>query len=460
MSPFPRITSTCIALSVLLASAEAQRTLSPAEMEEDLFQLTGVLEEKHPGLLRYSTREEMDGVFGRALHAVEEERGAIEFYRIVAEVVATIRCGHTRAEPAVLDARAAVSRRGLLPLELLWSGDRLFVLRALDGSIRPGAEVLSIDGLTVAELRSRAFARMSADGFVETGRRRELAAGFARLYAYLVQEEVDGPFRVLLAGEEEARSVAEMSPAEFQERQAERTLPRVIDLDLCPEEDLAILTVSAFADDARGGFPSQLEEAFLRVEETGVGHLVLDLRGNGGGQDMYGAFLVAHLSPVPFRYFDRIEVTKDYQGQGGIVERDGSRLVTEHPGTDLQRPAEHRFEGRAWALIDGDTFSTAADVAAVIHARGLAELVGEETGGGYAGNTSGPTEVILLAHSGITVSLPKWCYWTADVESDVRGRGVPPAHALESTVEDVLAGRDRVLEFVLDRIRAGDPPPR
>ena len=47
-------------------------------------------------------------------------------------------------------------------------------------------------------------------------------------------------------------------------------------------------------------------------------------------------------------------------------------------------------------LIDGWTFSTAADVATVAHHKHLATFIGEERGGGYDGNTSGSTHRLGL----------------------------------------------------------------
>ena len=95
----------------------------------------------------------------------------------------------------------------------------------------------------------------------------------------------------------------------------------------------------------------------------------------------------------------------------------------------------------------------AADVATVAHANHLATFVGEETGGGYLGNTSGDEMQVVLPHSGITVSVPHWCYLTAGVDQKHAGRGVPPDVEVHATIEDVLAGRDVVLEKTLGLIR-------
>ena len=73
-------------LLVLATFASAQRALTPAQMEEDLFQLTEKFETLHPGLLRYATRDEIDEAFGEALFQVAEGRTTLGFYRIVSQL--------------------------------------------------------------------------------------------------------------------------------------------------------------------------------------------------------------------------------------------------------------------------------------------------------------------------------------------------------------------------------------
>ena len=104
-------------------------------------------------------------------------------------------------------------------------------------------------------------------------------------------------------------------------------------------------------------------------------------------------------------------------------------------------------------LIDGWTFSTAADVATVTHHHGLATFIGEEVGGGYDGNTSGSSMRLDLPNSGFRVNVPQWMYTTANVGHAFPGRGVPPDHRVRPTVEDVLSGRDAELELALTMIR-------
>jgi len=451
-----------LALLPLLASPAAAQELTPALMEEDLFHLSETFRSLHAGLHRYTEEEELDELLGEALYAIGEEPGELQYYRILCRVVSGVRCGHTKVRMTRPQLERMLADSALLPFHVHLVGERAWVLSAAAGArrLRAGQEILSIDGHSIPEIRATAFEMLYADGFIETGKQRELEERFARHYALLVEDPRNRrrTHLVELAGEEEAVEVEGISLADFEA--LERPGPERPFMALThPREDVAHLYLREFGD-PRGGepdFPTQLERHFAALREAKIPNLVLDLRGNGGGSDEYGALLVSYLSPEPFGYFADIRVTEEYGGPGDVVERDGLRYVTAHPGLQLQQPAEHRFEGRVFLLTDGWTFSTAADVATVAHFHDLVTVVGEETGGGYDGNTSGRSQGEQLPGSGFTVSVPMWMYTTANAGHDRFGRGVPPDHELRPSVEDVLAGRDAELERVLRLVDEARP---
>lgn len=452
----PLGTALLIAATPVLSTAQGGRTLTPAQMEEDLFTLSESFVGEHAGRLRYATEAEQDEVFGEALFDISRERTPLEFFRIVSRVVSSVRCGHTRVQLGGLVERQLLEAAGFMPFEVLLDGERAWVLKSFDGALEPGAEIATINMHSIAEIRATAFPRMSGDGLIETGKERQLERNFARLYVLLVQgpEEVGQAYAVQVVGASEPVKVPGLSLAEFTRQSTLRPPRPLMKLTLLPEQDLAIVMVSQFGDrDGEKSFPEQLEDCFRQANESGVSNLVVDLRGNGGGNDNYGAELVSYMATEEFGYFDRIEVTDDYEGPGGIIDKDGMRLVTTHRSLSPWKPAKHRFQGNVYLFEDGWTFSTAADVATVAHHNDFATLVGQESGGGYDGNTSGFSGRFNLPNSGLTVSLPKWMYVTANVGHEYPGRGAIPHHEVPTTIEDALAGRDAQLEFVRDLIR-------
>jgi C-terminal processing protease CtpA/Prc len=119
-----------------------------------------------------------------------------------------------------------------------------------------------------------------------------------------------------------------------------------------------------------------------------------------------------------------------------------------HPGVGVQTPADAPFSGRLFVLIDGGTFSTAADVCAHLRSSTKAVFIGEETGGAFEGNTSGLNALIVLPNSGLKLKVQMYGYWNA-VTGGQHGRGTIPGIHFPATIADALAGNDVPLDLAL-----------
>jgi len=181
----------------------------------------------------------------------------------------------------------------------------------------------------------------------------------------------------------------------------------------------------------------------------------------------YGALLVSYLTDKPFRYFDHIDVKTaspsfkanvdwpaDFEAKlrsGATPNPAGGYKVTPklHPGLAQQQPGKYPFMCKVFILTEGGTFSTAADFCAVVHHLHRATFIGEETGGGYYGNNSGPMPTLTLPHSKLQVRLPLYAYWNAASPDPFDRRGAVPDHVVEMKTGDVLRGVDAGLEMAV-----------
>ena len=455
------------------------QALSVAAAQEDFDVLWKAIREAHGGLHRFVTPSELDRRIAAHRARLDKPGTVVSLSGIISESLTELRDGHARLE---FDSAtvAAVASAALFPLRVAIEEDRIVVAyndSPSDTTIRPGMEIVSINGRVAAEIVRSQLTRISGDGFIETGKRAVLSREFPTRY-WLYAEQVNS-YRVV--ARDGQRTVAATLPGILQRDRRQVTNPvnatmvanfaRLdgppgnVALEFIGDGSVARLRVRAFDGDA---FGVRLDSAFRALRDRGTRSLVLDLRGNGGGVDLDGAMLVSRFVERPFRYFDYIHLrtiapsfatwlprTFESTRAGTVPHPDGGFRVTSglHRGVDEQQPAATPFTGKLAVLIDGGTFSTAADVAAQLRSLGRATFIGDETAGGYEGNTSGLNASIVLPNSKLRLRIMMYDYWNAVKPAAIRGRGTIPDHVVLRRVSDVLRGVDPALERALSLLR-------
>jgi hypothetical protein len=482
--PLPETVGRTTAGDALAAAA-----LAPADMQADFDLMRQALEEAHTGLYRHSPKAEMDRAFEEQRARLSRPMTKWQYFAVLSESLARVRCGHTRLLPDD-EMQAAVRGARKFPLRVLIEGRRLIVLfndTPDDSTVRPGMEILEINGRTAADILDRLGPTLPADGDIETGKRAILQSIFGDLHWMLVEQAdsftvkaraaAGAAVTATLAGVTDADRATNKNPVNAPARAGVQKVVWTrenLALRFLRDPEVAEIRIRQFGGN---DYPRWVEDAFKTLREKGTKSLVIDLRGNGGGNDMYGAMLVSYLTDKPFRYFDHINIktvapsfraNSDWRGdrdgrlQEGVTSNPaGGHLVTAklHPGVAEQPPGKYPFLGNVFVLIDGGTFSTAADFCAVTHHLRRATFVGEETGGGYYGNNSGLQAVVTLPHSKLRVRVPMYEYWNAVPGYDGKRRGTRPDHAVEAKAADLLRGVDEVLDLAL-RLAATSTVPR
>lgn len=456
------------------------KQLTPDEARADFDLLRKALEEAHTGLYRYSTKAEMDRTFDTERARLNRPLMETEFLAVTAEMLATIKCGHTGCEPGEA-TKAAIKETRLFPLRVLLEGPRLMVLlndTPDNPAIRPGMEIVEINGHKASDIVSRFMPLLSGDGDVETGKRHDIVGKFSQLYWTFVEQTSDFTVKAIdttghtviakLAGVTDAERKVNKNPVndamlagigKLMEWPKENQSLRFL-----KEEQIAEIRLRYFVGD---DFRRWVEATFKTLREKRTESLIIDLRGNGGGEDMFGALLVSYLTDKPFHYFDHIDVktftptftaysdwnvrNEDQLREGMTPNPAGGYFVKPqlHGGVAEQSSAEVPFLGKVFILTDGGTFSTGADFCAITHHLKRATFIGEETGGGYYGNNSGMDTILTLPNSKVRIGLPMYEYWNAVSGYDGKRRGTIPDHIVPLTTADILRGVDAQLDLAL-----------
>ena len=454
--------------------------LPPAQTQADFDLMHKALEEAHSGLYRYSSKAEMDRMFDAERAKLNRPLTKAELMAVLIETLAQIRCGHTGLTPDE-DTQKELAGARMFPLRIMVEGRRLIVQSndtPDDRTIRPGMEIIEINGRKPADILNRILPKLAADGDIETGKRVRLQRSFGQNYWLFVEKTEDFTVRALDAGgttvtskllgveDSDRKKNLTHNPlnAELQASIAKlQWTSENLAMRFLKDPDIAEIHIGGFGGSK---YPQWMEDTFRTLREKGTRALIIDLRGNGGGADMYGAMLVSYLTDKPFRYFDHIDVKSinpsfkehsDWSGnenrlrEGMTVNPAGGFLVTSklHPGVAEQPPGKYPFLGKVFVLIDGGTFSTAADFCAVTHHLKRATFIGEETGGGYYGNNSGMQTIVTLPNSKIRIRVPMYEYWNAVPGYEGKRRGTQPDHPVETTLANMIRGVDEQLDLAL-----------
>ncbi|MEQ1693683.1 MAG: S41 family peptidase, partial [Gemmatimonas sp.] len=473
---------TLVILIANIATAQAiPARLSAAQAQQDIDVARKALEEAHGALYRFTPKPELDRKFDALRARANKEMSRREFFGLVNELLVATGDGHARADQD--DSTTAELDRALrFPLNVALEGTRLMVTANAtpdDSSMRPGMEIISVNGHSVSELLARIMPTLRRDGFIETGRRLTFGNSFPFRYwlnidttpRYAITARtpngasVSATLTGVLAAQRSANVSSNPVNAAYRAGLGKIAEPSEnISLRFVGDSQVALLKIRSFQGAA---FLASLDSVVkLAVDRRSAG-VILDLRGNGGGTDMYGAKLVSQFADKPFRYFDHIHLisiapsfatllprTLDATREGTTPHPGGGFRVKRelHEGVAEQKPADRPFLGKLVVLIDGGTFSTSADVTSVLRSMNRATFIGEETGGTYEGNTSGLNASVILPNSRFKVFVQMYGYVNA-VRPGPKGRGTLPDIEIARKTAETLRGVDGALDRAIQVAR-------
>jgi len=470
------------------------KQISVAEQRQDLQFLKAALISAHVGIDRYEPLTVIEQRFDSLLQTSDEPISRIDFMARIAAFNASIKSGHlyTIASGRLKDEMLALPR---LPLYLRILGGRLYVWHDVSsiGSIPAGSELLSINGHSSDEILSKILPRIPSDGFIETSKphlinnhKSPTYQGFDLYYALHIERPTRFSVRYRDAQTHDEVEVAleGLSHEEKTKRSRERyddvysratPGPSVRFFD---EYKTAFLSIPrSFTREGDRDFDEMLRELVDTMARKGSENLIIDVRGNNGGNDDHPSQVFRYLTEQPLRYYwgmfrrtidfspfehylvpDPNDRPPQWEAQWYKQDEQGRYWSRLDDGPyHLLLPLESQpnpFLGSVYVLANGGSFSSGGQLAALFHDRGRALLIGEETGGDYAGPDGGKTLPILLPASEVHVRIPlvrslnTFQPWPL-------GRGVIPRCQISQSVEDAMAGKDVHLELAFELITKG-----
>ena len=471
--------------AVLVGAAAA--ALAPDAWSEQLGDVSGdvailrdAYETLHPGLYRYNTPREMGARFDALARAWSRPQTRVEAYLSLSRFLTTVKCGHTYAnfynQSDAVQAELFDAQR-LLPFQFAWIDGRMVVLanQSGDGRLARGAEVLSVDGRSTRSILRTLMPYARADGSNDAKRRALLEVrGFDRYETFDVfyglvfrpGAQVRLRARPPAASRIETFSVPTIDLATrrsllIAEPEGNSAVWRLT----YPRPQIALLTMPNWAlYDSEWDWRGFLDQSFAEIAARGVTKLIVDIRGNEGGNDC-GDLVAARLIDAPIaregyarrtryrqtperlnQYLDTWDRSFRNWGDDAVARDDGFYDLRGETDVDQIEPLGPRFRGDVDVLIDSQNSSATFQFASCIKNNRLGRLIGAPTGGNQRGINGGAFFFLRLPASGLEADLPLIARFSLTPKPDA---GIEPDVSIELTREDIAAGRDAALEFAL-----------
>ncbi len=484
--------------SVILAGCGINRSsfspakkYSPEILQKDYSVYQQILEEAHPGLYWYTSKDSMDYYFNLGKEQLKDSLTETGFRKVLSYVTAKINCGHTAVRSSkkysyYLDT-LRLSR--LFPLSLkIWNDTAVVAanLNHRDSLLTRGTVVQKINGRTIKEIADTLFQFIPTDGYNTTHKYQALSnrGFFGSLYTSIfgMQDQfsidyTDSAGQIKRASiktynpgaDSAARAVLRQArqlpqPSKKERKQRRQSSVRLLKID--STNHVAMMDLNSFG---RGyGLKGFFRRSFKTLRKKDIDHLIIDVRGNGGGSVTNSTLITRYIADHRFKVADSLYaiakrkkysryIKNDYFNRLFITfftrrKSDGYYHFRYFERHRFRPKKKNHFDGQVYILTGGNSFSATTLFASALIKQNNVTVLGEETGGGAYGNTAWLIPDVILPNTKVRFRLPLFRL-VMDKNLPKTGKGVQPEIAAGPTIEAIKQGVDYKVEKAMELIK-------
>ncbi len=430
----------------LLVSCAGTNNYNPAHkyprklLQEDFSLLREILEKKHPSIYWYTPKDSMDLFFAKYYQAIPDSMTEQQFtWHILAPVVDKIRCGHTSVGSSKAYRKWMSGKRlPSFPLFLKAWDDTMAVLANLnrkDSFFKRGTLITAINGIRNKQQLVKIFDYLPEDGYANNVNYNRVSSNFPyyhrNIYGLSSKYQVS---YIDSLGKEQRREIPLYTQVKDTTKKVDRErltekrpkvtrqqrLRRYRSLVVDSSGLMATMTLNTFSE---GKLRTFFRKSFRELDKKNIQHLILDLRSNGGGKVAASTLLTKYISRQRFKVADSLYASTRGLGKyarhikGGVFnnlemliisrkKKDGKYHIGLMEKKFYKPKVKNHYDGNLYVLTGGSTFSASALFCNVVKGQQGIKLVGEETGGGWHGNSGIMIPDIKLPNTKTTVRLP------------------------------------------------------
>ena len=408
-----------------------------------------------------------------------------QFRNILSYVDAQIRCGHTSVRSSKGATRYAERSRSLsFPLSVkMWQDTTVITsnLNRRDSNVVRGVLLKSIEGRPIKTITDSLFQYLPSDGYNTTHKFQSLSNSgvFRNMYAsiYGLRPRMNVSYIDTLGNEKNAVVNVFVVPRDTSGRakpppdapsRRERKLQSIQSqrsMRVDKESSTAYMEVNTFSKKNR--LRSFFKESFKQLRKDKIQHLIVDVRGNGGGSVVLSNLLTKYIANQPFKISDSLYAINKKSSYSKYIDhyfpvrlffifmtrkkKDGNYHFSHFENRYFKPKQKNNFNGTTYILTGGNTFSAASLFTKALKDQNDVIVVGEETGGGAYGNTAWLIPDVTLPVTQVRFRLP--LFRLVVDKNEQKGRGILPEVPAVPTVEAIRRNADFKLEKAMQLIK-------
>ncbi|MHC4132496.1 MAG: S41 family peptidase [Planctomycetota bacterium] len=448
------------------------KLIPPEKLKEDLDFIFKTIEEVHPNMYAYTPKEEFKPIREQLYKDVNRSMTVLEFYKLVAPVVAALKNSHTGVHPPYLNEFKSYYKGGglVFPLEIAWEGPIAVICKDYShNSLAPDSELLMINGKSAQEMLSNFAELFAAECKYPYRLQYTNNPNLLRFLLFLEYGEVKSwDLKIKLNdGKVNSYTINSITSTEIIDQEEKHSdFGSMFSYHHFPDYKAVLLKIKSFGgtleklDVFQNDFRRFLKDTFQKIREENISNLIIDIRDNEGGTESPVHVLMEYLTSESYRLYEKAEIKISTQSSEQIRhlrqqlpdkfegKKQGDIVVIELP---LRKPPDNtlRFSGPIFVLTGSQTWSASTVFASAMKCFKVGTLVGEETPD--PPTLYGSSVFSELPHSVLKFAVASKLLVAACGRAD--GRGIVPDYEVKQNPEDTAQGVDTALQFTLDLIR-------
>ena len=436
-----------------------EQVYTQQELQQDFMVLRNKFETKLANLYLYTPKSRLDKIFD-SLYLHISPMTEIEFYNYITPLLSIIKDGHSIILPSPQLIRYHKQNSVYFPFHVFIDEGKMFILENYsdDSTFYAGAEILSINNINADLILQDMNTKQVRDGYNTTfpawiynhyfRNYYNLFYGYPDFY-FLKIKNTDGSiaFQEVKAVSQDSLTARRKSryPSSMESNSGKG-------IYLEAKNNIAVLTIKSWDKKQinkiyHQKFKKEIDEIFSELHQKQINYLVIDLRDNQGGNMNYGDYLLGCLLNTQYQYAASIEKVKSHGDTIQNLKSINGKFLKMH------EPQKQNYQGAIYVLVNGGSFSNSGIFCSRLDAYQRAVFIGEETGG----NNTVLTGVFRVGRKTVLPNTKIVCDKADNriVISDLKnnsGHGVMPDYRIVPDINDRIAKKDVVMEFVLDLI--------